>query len=151
MKLTGVQEKEKTAETTQSAASPAPVVIQEQCELKNINATTEQDSSDQDDKGKSDNDKSDADGKMCNEEQQQVSFGFEESERVTSSLEATDGSENTGVATANFEVASPDPTSLSHNQMDLKFDQILVLIKLLEFLSRFQHGRFQFSFRIFKD
>ena len=40
-------------------------MIQEQCELKNINATTEQSSSDQDDKGKMDNDKFDADGKMC--------------------------------------------------------------------------------------
>ena len=101
--------------------------------MKNINATTEQDSPDQDDKGKSDDDKSDADGKMWDNEQQQVSSGFEESGRATSSLEAAVRIENTGMATADFEVASPAAspvaTSLSYNQTDAKFEQILALIK----------------------
>ena len=84
--------------------------------MKNINATTEQDISDQGDKCKSDNDKSDADGKMCIEEQQQVSSGFEESGRATSSLEAAVRIENTGMATATLDAASPDASSFSINQ-----------------------------------
>ena len=68
-KLKGVQEKEKTVETAQSASS-APVAITEQCELKSTTATTEQDSSDQDDNG------SDTDERVEYNTEQQQQFGL---------------------------------------------------------------------------
>ena len=81
-KLKGVQEKEKTVETAQSASS-APVAITEQCELKSTTATTEQDSSDQDDNG------SDTDERVeCNTEQQRQ-FGLAASPVSASELQGS--------------------------------------------------------------
>ena len=56
--------------------------------MKNINATTVQDSSDQDDKGKSDDVKSNADEKKCNTEQQQQ-FGLAASPVSASELQGS--------------------------------------------------------------